>query len=149
MRNPYTGVPFTHARPADRSRSDFAFLTLAFLGVLYLFAYVWPWWPWTPRLNSSGEAVGFLYFFLGGYAFVRASVHRHEGDGGANRWIAYVLAPVAAWDLVSPFALLDLHPVSIGAHVVGGTVALVCVFIAVRAGRREPVLKKRTSVRGA
>lgn len=128
---------------------DFAWLGVMVLGILYLLAYVWPWWPWTARLNTSGEAVGFLYFFLGGYAFMRARAHRHDGDGGTNVWIGYVLLPVAVWDLVSPFVLRDLHPMSIVAHLVGGAVALACIVAGIRACRREPVLKRRSTVRGA
>lgn len=149
MRNPYTGISFSHPHATGRARKDFAFLVIMALGVVYLFAYMWPWWPWTARLNNSAEAVGFLYFFLGGYAFVRSSGRRLEGDGASNRWIAYVLAPVAAWDVVSPIFLLDLHPLSLGAHVVGGLVAFVCVVVAIRGYRREAVLKGETTVRGA
>lgn len=141
MRNPYTGIPMTHPHALYRSRVDYGFLAVLVVGVLYVFAYVWPWWPWTPRLNNSGQAVGFLYFFLGGYAFLRSRAHRAHADGGANALVAWLLVPVALWDVASPFVLRDLHPVSIAGHVIGGLVALGASLFALRGARREPVAR--------
>lgn len=149
MKNPYTGVPMERHRPAFRRRSDYGFLAVLVVGLAYTGAYVWPWWPWSYTLNLSGQAVAFVYMFVGGYAFLRSSFRREEGNAGSNVWLAWTLLPVAAWDVVSAF-FLDPQAISVVGHLVGGGVALAGTLFALNGARREPRKGEvRRGVRGA
>lgn len=149
VKNPYTGIPMERHRPAFRRRCDYGFLAVLVVGLAYIGAYVWPWWPWSYSQNLSGQAVAFFYMFVGGYAFLRSSFQREDGHAGTNMWLAWSLVPVAAWDIASPF-FLDPQPLSIVGHLVGGGLALAGTLYALTGYRRESRKEEAgRTVRGA
>lgn len=120
MRNPYTGVEMTHARPPGRLDIDYAFLGILGVGITGVLAHVLFRGTAAPALAVSTAMVTILYLEIGGYGWGRARDHRLRGHPGANHDLAIAAAMVGAWDLVSPHLLGDTSSVAIALHTTTG-----------------------------
>jgi hypothetical protein len=109
-----------------RAVAKWGFLGLVVVGVAYTLAYMWPVWPVSVGLITSGAGVGFLYWFLGGYGLMKTWFRSNRGSLESPRPFALTLAAVALWDLASPLVFRDFHWISLAAHFTGGLVALTC-----------------------